>query len=161
MNRIEIIKSNSDLFLHFAVFFLASLLLVGSGLARKLYGRTRRELQYKLAWVAPMVGLAVISELVQSLIPGRVLDPLDLLFNLGGVACAACLAGLFYEVAPVVRAYQMREWNAPQHDPPRGIANTEGAITATTPLLRPEASSPIAYEVRQPLRSPHQDLQVS
>jgi hypothetical protein len=132
MTRIEIIKSGSELFLHFAVFFLASLLLVASGLSKKFYVRTRRELQYKLAWVAPMLVLAVISELVQGWIPGRVLDPLDLLFNLGGVACAACLVGLYYEMAPVVRAYQLREWRASQHDPPRGIANTDGTTTATT-----------------------------
>lgn len=134
MTRIEIIKGNSDLLLHFAVFFLASLLLVASGLSRKFYGRTRRELHYKLAWVPPMLVLAVMGELVQSLIPGRVLDPLDFLFNLGGVACAACLVGLYYELAPVLRAYQLREWRAPQHDPPRGSATAAGAIaTATSP----------------------------
>jgi hypothetical protein len=123
--------SNTDLLLHFAGFFLASLLLAASGLSRKFYGRTRRELQYKLAWVAPMLVLAVITELVQRWIPGRVLDPLDLLFNVGGVACAACLVGLYYEMAPVARAYQLRKWNAPQHDPPREVANTDGATAAT------------------------------
>jgi hypothetical protein len=132
MSRIEIIKSNSDLFLHFAVFFMASLLLVASGLSRKFHGRTRRELQYKLAWVFPMLVIAVISELIQGWIPGRVLDAIDLLFNLGGVACAACLVGLYYEMAPVVKAYRLRDWNAPQHDPARAIANTHSATTATT-----------------------------
>jgi hypothetical protein len=132
MTRIEVIMSHTDLLLHFTVFFLASLLLVVSGLSRKFYGQTRQELRYKMAWVVPMLVLAIISELVQTWIPGRAVDPLDLLFNLGGLACAACVAGLYYEMAPVVRAYQLRHGHAPQRDPQRGLAKTDAATAANT-----------------------------
>ena len=150
MTRIEIIMSNTDLLLHFAGFFLLSLFVVASGLSRKFYGPTRQELQYKLAWVAPIILLGIISELVQTLIPGRVPDPVDLLFNLGGIACAACLVGLCYEMAPVVRAYQLRERHGARRDPQPGLAKTDAAPAATTSPVAPETISPIPHEVRRP-----------
>ena len=149
MTRIEIVTSNTDLLLHFAVFFLASLILVASGLSRKFYGQTRHELQYKLAWVVPMLLLAIITELVQTLIPGRVPDPVDLLFNLGGIACAACLVGLYYEMAPVVRAYHLRERRWPRRDRQPGLAKTDTVPAANTSPVGPEAISPIPHDLRR------------